>query len=446
MPGTSRRTLNPFRRVDDPRGVFAWAVYDLANQSFQLLINTLLFALYIKQVVAPDPASGQRLWSAMSASALLAIVILSPITGAIADQRAWKRELLLLSGIVCAALTACLALVGPGHVALAFALYTVAAIACGLGENFLGSFLPEISTPANVGFVSALGWTTSYVGALSLLGVTALYCFALGHSTIDQARPLFVFAGVWFALGTLPALFFLRERARPQPTTGRGFVLAAAARLADSARHAVQFRQLTRLLTAFFVYTIGTMTVIYFLGVIGDALGFGLPQLVLMSLVVALTAGGSAAVTGRVQDRLGHRRTIAALLVLWIIAAATMALAQALALPAGAFWVIGGMIGAALGGIGTASRAAVGAFTPPQRAGEVFGLWGMAAKLAGILGVLSFGWVSASFGMPAALWLLTLFFAAGLVLLLRVDEAEGVHAAHGTTPERRRVINHAPSS
>ena len=35
--------LNPFRTLPNKRAVWAWGMYDLANQSFTLLINTLLF-------------------------------------------------------------------------------------------------------------------------------------------------------------------------------------------------------------------------------------------------------------------------------------------------------------------------------------------------------------------------------------------------------------------
>ena len=62
------RRLNPFQSLPNPREVWAWGMYDFANQSFTLLINTLLFAVYFKQVVvgaesASEAARGDRLWS-----------------------------------------------------------------------------------------------------------------------------------------------------------------------------------------------------------------------------------------------------------------------------------------------------------------------------------------------------------------------------------------------
>jgi UMF1 family MFS transporter len=406
-------------------------MYDLANQSFQLLINTLLFSIFITRVVAETPAAGQALWGRMIAVALLLVVVLSPVVGALADQRAWKREILLTTGVLCALFTAALALLGPGQTGLAFALYVAAAVACGLGENFLAAFLPEVSTPANIGRVSAIGWTMSYVGAVLLLGITALYAFVLGRPDIAQARPLFVFAGLWFAAGILPAFFLLREKAQPQPGRAGTAVAAAFVRLAQSARQSARYRQLVRFFASFFVYSMGVMTMIYFLGVIGDRLGFALPQLILLALVIAVTAGAASAGVARVQDRLGHRRTVAVFLMIWIAATLAMAGAEEFHVPVAAYWAVAGLIGVALGGLGTAGRALVGAFTPPERAGEFFGLWGMVYKLGGIAGVVAFGQVAKAFGQPAALLLVAGLFAAGLALLMRVDEAEGVAAAAG---------------
>lgn len=427
----------PFRSLPNPAQVFAWSIYDLANQSFQLLINTLLFSIFVKSVLVlgedgqPDPDLGTKVWGDMLAVSLVGIILLSPVLGALADERAWKRELLIASGVVCSVLTCLLAVIDPGQVWLGFVLYVVAAIACGLGENFLGSFLPEISTPDNVGRVSAIGWTTSYIGAMLLLGVTAMHCFALARPDIAQARPMFVFAGLWFFAGMIPAMIWLREKAQPpeQHASLNRIVSRSFNRLFESAKASGQYRQLVRFYAAFFVYSIGTMTVIFFLGIIGDEFGFGIPQLIAMALVVAASAGVSSAIVGKVQDRLGHKRTISAMLVVWIAATLTMAGGSGLGIAPGFFWVISGMIGFALGGIGTSSRAMVGAFTPESRAGEFFGVWGMIYKLSAVVGVLVFGRVSSAFGMPVALAVLAGFFGLGLLLLMRVDESDGIRAA-----------------
>ncbi|HYE03433.1 MAG TPA: MFS transporter [Phycisphaerales bacterium] len=426
--------LNPLRGLPNAGAVLAWGLYDLANQSFQLLVNTLLFGLYIKHHVALTPAGGERAWSRMTAAALLLVVVLSPLAGAVADARAWKRELLIASGIGAIVLMCLLPLLGPGMVAVAAAVYIVAAVLVGLGENFLGSFLPELSTPATVGRVSATGWAMSYVGALALLAVAWVVVVVLEFERPAEWRWLFLFAAAWFAAGMLPTVLVLRERAgAPAPgRAGAGRVLRQAlGRLAATARQARRYRQLIRFLLAFFVYSMGTLTVIYYAGIIGDSLRFGLRELILLALVMALTAGAGAVLAARYQDRLGHRRTIMLYLVVWIVSTLALALLHVSRAPAGWFWVISGAIGLGLGGIGTASRAMVAAFTPAHKAAEFFGLWGMVYRLGGVIGVTTFGVLRrpGMLGEAVALFALTVFFGAGLLLLLRVDERAGMQAA-----------------
>lgn len=424
-------SFNPFHSLPNRREVLAWGTYDLANQSFQLLINTLLFPIYFGAIVASSPARGEMLWGAFVAGAMLLVVLLSPVVGAIADARDWRRELLLGSGIVCAALTGTLALLGPGMVLWAALLYIPAAIACGLGENFLGSFLPRIATPATMGRISAIGWTMSYVGAILLLGISAAVVFGLGIGDAPrQWRWLFVFAGVWFAAGMLPAVFVLQEPGGPASPAGAGSILGAALRrLRQTVHEAPRYGHLFRFLGIFFVYSLGTQCVIYFSSVIGKNLGFELPQLILFALEMALTAGLGAVFAARYQDRLGHVRTVRLYLAVWVLSTLGLAFMHALSGAAWVFWIVVAGIGLGLGGIGTASRALVGAFTPPEKSAEFFGLWGMVYKFAGVLGPVTFALVSTR--QPREVWqgvslfMLAGFFAAGWVLMkwVRVPKA-----------------------
>lgn len=66
-----------------------------------------------------------------------------------------------------------------------------------------------------------------------------------------------------------------------------------------------------------------------------------------------------------------------------------------------------------------------------MRAAEFFGLWGMANRLAAIAGPLNYGLISYWSGGNHRLAILTtlLFFIAGLVPLLGVDEQRGKTAA-----------------
>jgi MFS transporter, UMF1 family len=73
----------------------------------------------------------------------------------------------------------------------------------------------------------------------------------------------------------------------------------------------------------------------------------------------------------------------------------------------------------------------VGQLAPPWRAAEFFGLWGLAGKLAAIVGPLSYGLITYLTAGNHRLAILStvLFFVAGLMLLATVNESRGKAAA-----------------
>jgi UMF1 family MFS transporter len=73
----------------------------------------------------------------------------------------------------------------------------------------------------------------------------------------------------------------------------------------------------------------------------------------------------------------------------------------------------------------------VALFTPQGRSAEFFGLWGLSIKLAAIVGPMSYGliaWYSDG-DHRQAIFSTLMFFVAGLVVLLTVNEKRGREAA-----------------
>ena len=435
-------SLNPFASLANGREVWAWGMYDLANQSFTLLINTLLFPVFFREIVvgADKPALGDRLWSGMVAASMLIVVIVSPFIGALADARGVRKKMLIGTGVVCATATCALGLLGGGAAWVAFAVYMLANIAFQLGENFLASFLPFVATSRNIGKVSAIGWTMGYVGALALLAIALAAMALFGWQETSAWRPLIVFAGLWFLLGIIAPMIVLREPPAAEVAKKRGAVREAITRVRASVRDAGKYSQLVRFLIAFFIYAMGVQTVIFFSAVIAKDVVFADDANANMKLVafiaqLTITAGIAAVFAGVVQDRIGARMMALVFLGVWM--ASTLGFAAFSLMhdpPEWIFWIIGNGVGFGLGGIGTASRSLVGRFTPAHKTAEFFGLWGMVFKGAGVVGVFTFGQVRAMGGGTepndfAALLLLAGFFVAGFFGTLTVRETRGVRAA-----------------
>ena len=76
-----------------------------------------------------------------------------------------------------------------------------------------------------------------------------------------------------------------------------------------------------------------------------------------------------------------------------------------------------------LGASQSAGRALVGYLSPASRRAEFFGLWGLAVKLASILGPITYGAVTWMSGADHRLAMLVTgsFFVLGLLVLLGID-------------------------
>lgn len=427
----------PFRSLPNPREVWAWGMFDLANQSFTLLIITVLFPIYFKEIAVGDKQRGDALWAAGISIALFIVVFLSPFVGAFADGHRARKKLLMGTGVLCIGLTASLSLVGAGWGWYALLLFVPANILYQLGENLLASFLPSLSTTRTIGRVSAIGWTMGYIGGLIILIMIGILMKLMGWSETVNWPPFFIVAAAWFGIGIIPAALFLDEPVNEQ--ISKNTPESALARLRLTLEHASNYRQLVRFLISFLIYGFGIQTMIAFAAIIARDFGISDTNLIWFTLQLTLTAGITAIVVSRFQDRIGVRATIIMFLTVWLVSATGLFLVKlsySESPPQWMFWAIGNGIGIGLGGIGTASRTIVGMFAPRHRTAEFFGLWGMTYKLAGAIGVLAFGQIKAWVGDLWAMGLLICFFAIGLALFTRVNVIDGIRAARRGERER----------
>jgi UMF1 family MFS transporter len=428
--------LYPLRGMPHQGQIWSWISFDVANQSFTLIINTLLFPIFFKQIVAASSDRADTLWAIIAASSMVLVVLASPIAGAIADERSWKKEALVITGFACALLTCALGLIQPGQLWLAVLLYIPANFMFSIGENFLAAFLPQLAPRESFGRISGFSWACAYAAALLLLVLTAAGMLALGLEGTHQWRPFFVFAGLWFIAFAIPTLLKLREPDRPRAHAGLSVFTAGFTRLGESLRRTREFRDLATLLLASLLYGAGMNVIVFFASILAVEFGFESTQLVIFVAVITVSGVAGTLIPTLFQDRLGHKRTVLLLLFLWLFTALGFAGFSYLrasspdpsSFPTWPLWLFGNLIGFGLGSLGAANRAFVGYFTPRERTAEVFGLWGMIFKLAAVL-TIPFAYVKDTVGTTASLLVLAGFILAGLLITLAVNEARGVAAA-----------------
>ena len=416
----------PVRR----RELVAWACYDFANSGYTTVVITAVFNAFFVGVIAGGAAWATLAWTAALSLSYALMIGVAPALGVYADRHARRKRLLVMTTIACVLATAALALCGPGDLWLALALIVISNLAYSLGENLIAAFLPELAADEAMGRLSGYGWAVGYVGGLLVLALCLawiMHAEANGVPATQSVPPTMLITAVMFLLAALPTLLVLRERGRPDPAAGMTSPSALA-----QVRHALAgsaaLIDLRRLLACIVAYQAGVATVITVAAIFTtQALGFSQQESIVLIMVVNITAAVGAFVFGFVQDRIGHRTTLAITLFGWLAAIVLFFASDA----RWVVWLAANVAGLCLGASQSAGRALVGYLCPPEREAEIFALWGTAVRLAMILGPLSYGlinWLSAG-NHRAALAATSLFFVVGLVLLARIDVARGYRTA-----------------
>ncbi|SHM31716.1 MFS transporter [Vreelandella subglaciescola] len=426
------------------REIFGWAMFDFANQAYTLLIITVVFGELFTTVIVGEHEGSYRLanflWSLALAISYLMVVVTAPLCGAVMDHRAEKKRFLFLSYGATVASTAMLYFVAPGYVVLGLVLIIVSNYAYSMGESFIAAFLPELGPPAALGKISGFGWALGYIGGLFAAGFTLL---VLGEATADNfSRIRFVgpFAALFFLVAAIPTFVWLKERGTPQPVTA-SYGRIARQRMLATLRDLRHFKDLSLFLVSLLFSMAGVYIIIAFAFIYGgQVIGWEAGVRNIMFIIVQITAAAGAVGFGALQDRLGGKLTYQLTLALWVAAIiaiwATPAFTGWVNARFGWDWqaqhvflVVGCLAGASLGSSQSASRTLVGLFSPRDKAAEFFGFWGLANKLAGVLGIVLLGGLQVLVGLKASILLCAALFMVAILICTRVNEAHGRAAA-----------------
>ena len=402
-------------------------MYDFANSGYTTVVLTAVFNAYFVSAVAGNAPWATFAWTAALSVSYAMVMVAGPIVGAWADAHGAKKRLLAFSTVACVAGTAALAWAGPGDVAWAVAFIIVSNFAFAIGENLCAAFLPEIARPEALGKVSGWGWSLGYFGGILALAVSLAWVMTAasrGSTTGAAVGGTMLITAAIFALAALPTFLFLRERAGGRRGAVSTDTRSAFARLRETASHARQYRDLMLVFACGTCYQAGVATVIALAAIYAEqVMGFKTQDTIMLIIVVNVTAAIGAFGFGYAQDRIGKVAALRITIVAWI----AMTVVAYFSTTAGMFWVAANLAGLAMGSSQSAGRALVAYLSPAGRSAEFFGLWGVATRLAAILGPLTYGAVTWATGgnHRLAILLTGVFFIAALAVLAFVNETRG---------------------
>ncbi len=418
------------RGVDKP--VIAWALYDWANSAFSVTVIAAFFPLLLKRYWSEGADAAVSTFELGVANALgsVAIALVSPMLGAMADRGGARKRYLVAFAAVAIATTAAMAFLGHGQAVPAIALYVAASIGFAASNQFYDALLVDVAHRSRYHYVSGLGFGLGYLGGGVLFAANVAMTlwpqrFGLTDAT-QAARASLITVAVWWALFSIPLVVLVRERAQRLGPAGSTALSLGIRDLLAALRWLRRHRPVALFLLAYWLYIDGVGTVARMAIDYGLALGFDERALIVALLVTQFVGFPATIAFGRLGERIGARAGIGVGIVAYVVATFwSYAMTSTWE-----FYALAIVIGLVQGGVQSLSRSLYARMIPHANAGEFFGFYNMLGKLAAIVGPLAMGLTAIATGSSrASVLAVAVLFVAGGLLLMLVDERQADGAA-----------------
>lgn len=438
--------------------IWGWYFFDWASQPYNTLLLTFIFGPYFAEIArgyymgqgldeTAAKAAAQAYWAWGLAIASLAVAILAPILGAIADGTGRRMVWVWIFSVFYVIGAAGLWWVAPGGddamLFRAVLLFGIGFIGMEFATIFTNALMPGLTQANNLGAVSGNGFALGYLGGVVALVIMLLFftegadsgrtllgmepLFGLDPEAREGTRFVGPFTALWFVLFMIPFFWWVREpktEARPLHL-GRAF-----ASLRDLIRSLRYRRSLTAYLASSLFYRDALNALYGFGGIYASGvLGWSIIQIGTFGIVGAITAVVAAFLGGQADRTYGPKPVIRVSIIVLVVVCCVIvgmtreslwgfAMDPASNLPDQIFYVCGALIGAAGGTLQAASRTMMSRHTTPDRATEAFGLYALSGRVASFMAPALIGLATTISGdQRIGIAPLILLFLVGLFLL-----------------------------
>ncbi|THD85738.1 MFS transporter [Aliigemmobacter aestuarii] len=395
--------------------IWGWYFFDWASQPYNTLLLTFIFGPYITQVIG-DGTEAQAIWGYGIALAGVLIAIFSPILGAIADNARGQMPFIWLFSIMYVVGAWGLWLAHPDDMNIwtVMIFFGIGLIGMEFATNFTNALMPDLGPAEDMGRISGSGWAFGYIGGvLALVVMLVLFDDSAGGKTLigidpilgldsaerEGTRAVGPLTAIWYIVFMIPFFLWVKEPKR------RGMpVLTAARRAVPDLMGTLRSLPARQSLFAYLMSSMfyrDALNGMYTFGGIYAAgmLGWQPIQMGVFGILAALTGALFAWLGGHADSARGPKPVIAfCLIVLTLVALGIVFVSREAvfgmpvgpdsALPDIAFYVLGGLIGAAGGALQSSSRTMMIRQSDPDRMNEAFGLYALTGKATSFLAPL----------------------------------------------------------
>ena len=422
------------------RKVISWAFYDWANSAFATTVMAGFFPVFFKNywnMGVEATTITFRLGLANSVASLI-VVALAPVLGAIGDRGGARKRFLLFFASMGVVMTGSLFFVAQGAWQIAVLIYILGILGFSGGNIFNDSLLISVAPAGKEDMVSALGFSLGYLGGGLLFAINVLMTLKPGLFGLPDAsaavRLSFLSVAVWWAVFSLPMMFWVKEPRTDDRASGWAMVSGGFSQLKKTFAEIRKLRVVFLFLIAYWLYIDGVDTIIRMAVDYGMSLGFPENSLIVALLITQFVGFPAAILFGKLGEKLGTKNGILLGIVVYVGVTIWGRFMDNVA----EFYMLAVAIGLVQGGVQALSRSLYSRLIPSNKAAEFFGFYNMLGKFAAVIGPILMGAVGVLTGNPrhAILSILILFLGGGIILYF-VDENEGMRIARELEAKKR---------
>ena len=403
--------------------VISWALYDLANTSFAVVIITIIFPVYFTSIiVSPEIYSqnfGDLIWGIASGVSMIIVSFLAPIFGAIADTSRSKNKFLTFLTLACIFFSFLLFFLKEGMVTLAVILFIICNVFYQTSMEFYNSFLPQLSSKKNTGIISGFGFSVGYLGGLLIL--ILIYPFVRGGlvpSNLSNIRITFLITCIFFLIFSLPSFILLKDSPAVKPVKiSTSYISYGFKKLANTLKNIKKRMNLTKFLISYFLFCNAFSILALYAAIYAkNTLKLELLEITILFILGHIPTIISSFFFGWLTDKIGPKVTITITLIMWII---IILLITAFINIRAVFYICWILAAISTGSTLIASRSLITFLIPRDSEAEFFGFYSISGKVSAIIGPTAFGVISFITKSQRIALLSTLFFLIGGLVVLQ---------------------------
>jgi len=376
-----------------------------------------IISLYFPLWVTVDKGGEDILYGFALSTSMILVALSMPLLGAFSDRMGRRIPLLIGLTILSVFFTGSIGIFD--HLTLGLIFFALANLGYHAALVPYDALLPQVSKGYSVGKVAGIGVALGYVGAIAGILMVKPFVSEAGREAS------FIPTAILFLIFSLPCFFIVKEERGKVFTISWHAIREEIVKIKNTLVSTAKYPGLLRFLIANFIYCDGVNTVIAFMAVYAHQVaGFTDSMIRILFIVSTLFAVAGSLLFGWITDRLGAKRTLMVVLCIWIFG---LVVAMVSFSP-WVFWMVGPIVGIALGGTWVSARSLVVDLSPPEKIGEIYGLYNMGGKFGFILGPLVWGAIVLMFSglgihkYRIAVCSLLFFIAGGLYLLRKVTD------------------------